>query len=88
MAMMGMDVEAVKAFAKVAAAKADELEGISSRLKGLLASVDWTGPDADKFKQEWNTTHTKNLKAIAEGLDKVAKSATANADQQSAASRK
>lgn len=87
MAAIGMDVEEVKAFAKLATAKARELELISTRLKGLLAGVDWTGPDATKFKEEWNTTHTKNLKEIADGLEKVAKSATANANQQQATSR-
>ena len=87
MAMSGMDVGEVKKFATLAKQKATELDEISARLKTKLAAVDWTGPDATRFKDEWTKTHAKNLKAIADGLEQVAKSATANANQQENASK-
>lgn len=87
MAKWGMDVENVREFGKLAEKKAQELEDVATKLKGLLSGVNWTGPDADKFRQAWTGTHEKNLKQIAEGLRKVSKSAIANANQQETVSR-
>jgi len=87
MAKWGMDVEDVKSFAKLAKTKSDELETIATRLKGKLDGVDWTGPDAEKFRSEWDSNHAKNLKAISDALEQISKIAAKNALQQEQVSK-
>ena len=44
------------------------------------------GPDADKFRSEWDSQHASNLKKVADALREAGDRAQKNAEQQQQAS--
>ncbi|HEU5332743.1 MAG TPA: WXG100 family type VII secretion target [Actinocrinis sp.] len=82
MGMYGMDIDAVRSFAKQLDSKADEIEQIINALTSGLGSVQWEGPDASGFRQDWETCHRSQLKNVADALRQTATTANNNATQQ------
>ena len=86
MAITGMDIEAVRAFARQLAAKADEIEAIANGLTGQLDGVQWIGSDAENFRSEWQSSHRSQLRTVAVALRDASQTANGNANQQEQAS--
>ena len=86
MAMMGQDVEQVRQLAGQLNAKADEIQNILTQLTTQLQGVHWEGPDAMRFKNEWSSTHTSQLRTVINALQQAAQTALTNASQQEQAS--
>ena len=42
----------------------------------------WTGPDADKFKSDWNGQHVSQLKTVVSALRDAGQRAQRNASEQ------
>jgi uncharacterized protein YukE len=83
---LGMDVPAVRNLATQLSAKADEIESIMSVLTSQLHSVQWMGPDADNFRNDWQSVHRVQLSTVAQALRDAATRANNNANQQEQAS--
>lgn len=79
---LGMDVPAVRNLASQLSAKADEIETIMSMLSSQLSSVQWLGPDADAFRNDWQSVHRVQLTTVAQALRDASTRATNNATQQ------
>ncbi|WP_159823500.1 WXG100 family type VII secretion target [Arthrobacter sp. 9AX] len=83
MAIWGADVDQLRQLGNKLKSGASEIETQRATLTKLLHSTDWRGPDADKFKQEWDGQHTSLLNKVAEALKEAGTKATQNAEQQS-----
>ena len=53
----------------------------------MLEGTDWKGPDADKFRSEWNGQHVAMLAKVSQALQEAGEQASRNATEQESASR-
>lgn len=82
----GMDISEVRTLASQLSSKADEIESIANALSGQLNGVQWEGPDAQSFRNDWQSTHRTQLHNVATALRDASSRATTNANQQEQAS--
>ncbi|WP_445155772.1 hypothetical protein ACTWLI_06190 [Arthrobacter sp. Hor0625] len=88
MAIWGADVDQLKVLGTKLQAGAQEIDNQRSILTKVLAGTQWLGPDADKFRNEWNGEHVANLSRISQALQQASQQANRNAsDQESASTR-
>ncbi|MDQ1056265.1 hypothetical protein QFZ23_000166 [Arthrobacter globiformis] len=87
MAFWGADTQQLKNLGNKLQAGSNEIEKQKSLLTKVLEGTDWKGPDADKFRSEWNGQHAAALAKVAQALDEAGKQASRNASQQEEASR-
>jgi uncharacterized protein YukE len=79
---LGMDPESGKALAGKMTKTA---ETITQAVQGLTSAVDgvqWKGPDAERFKQEWRTNGVTAVRKVAELLKAQATKLNKEAQQQ------
>jgi hypothetical protein len=86
MAMWGADVQQLRDLGKQLQSGATEIETQKRNLNKLLHTTDWKGPDADKFRGEWDSNHMTQLAKVADALKEAGQKAGKNADQQDQAS--
>lgn len=77
----GMDVEGVRRLGVQLQKEAESIQGIVTRLNGLVENTSWVGPDAVRFKADW-PTHRGHLDRISHDLDGFGRSALGNAREQ------
>lgn len=65
---IGADPHQLLAAARAARAGAQELERIAGRTGATLTTLDWRGPDAARFRHEWNARHRRTLREAAGAL--------------------
>jgi len=87
MTFLGMDVEQVRHLSSQLSHQADQIENILVSLTGTLDSTQWTGPDSDRFRNEWATSHTSGLRQIVSAMQDAAHRAEQNAAEQENAAR-
>jgi hypothetical protein len=61
MTVWGLDADSVRTLARQMDGKADELERIRMSVRSSLSAAPWNGHDADRFRQEWQSTHETRL---------------------------
>lgn len=88
MAMVGMDVEAIRGVATQLNGQADAIDGVITSIDGMIASAIgvWQGTDAQQFQDWWNSQHKPALMNAREAIAGLASSANNNAAAQEAAS--
>ena len=86
MALVGMDSEAVRAFANQLTTDAEQIDTLVNSLTNQLSGVQWIGADASRFTSEWETTYRPQLQSVSTALRDAASVANANATQQEQAS--
>ncbi|MEZ2372548.1 MULTISPECIES: WXG100 family type VII secretion target [Arthrobacter] len=86
MAVWGADVQQLRALGKKLEAGAQTIDEQRNQLTSALNGVQWMGPDADKFKNEWQSQHVPALNKVAEALRTAGKNAAKNAQEQETAS--
>lgn len=84
----GMDVVQVRHLASKLHNNAEEIREIMYRLNESLKSVEWAGPDRERFIAEWNSLHMAALKYVITGVETTSEDAARNAREQEAASRR
>lgn len=87
MAIWGADVDQLRQLGGKLEHGASEIESQRNKLTNFLDQVDWRGPDADKFKDQWRGEHTSKLNQVAEALREAGNRAKQNAEQQTQASQ-
>ncbi len=80
--MYGLDVQAVRSLGTQLSQEADSLEATLKKLTASLAQTQWVGPDATKFRNEWESQHTVALRNVINALRTTSSSAKSNADAQ------
>lgn len=83
MALEGADVEALRNVGQSMTSKADEIKQTLQNLDGQLKAVQWLGPDADKFRGDWQSNVMSRLMAVADALGEAGRNAVTQAQQQS-----
>jgi uncharacterized protein YukE len=82
----GLDVEQVRALGTNLDREADSIDQILSKLTGVLNNTQWTGPDANQFRSDWQGVHSVVLRKVAAALRDTAGAARNNAAAQESAS--
>ena len=86
MALYGADIEQVQQLSNQLNAKANDIQGIVSQLSSAISSVNWLGPDADRFRSDWQGQHVAQLKQVISALQTASQNARRNAQEQQTAS--
>ena len=86
MAIWGADIAQLKTLGTKLQAGSSEIDKQKSLLTKVLEGTDWKGPDADKFRGEWDSQHASSLKKVADALRDAGARAQKNAEQQQQAS--
>lgn len=67
----GMNIEEVKGVAGSLDTQAKKINEILEKLTRTLSSTPWSGPDRDRFVEEWSNIHVKAIKKAAEDVQKT-----------------
>lgn len=65
---------------------AEEITRIEQELTAGLEDVDWTGPDADRFRGQWAGEMVPALQQVMTAVNDLGESADRNAAEQEATS--
>lgn len=65
---------------------AEEITRIEQELTSGLDEVDWTGPDADRFRGQWSGEMIPALQQIMNSVNELGETADRNAAEQEATS--
>lgn len=79
---VGMDIEQVRGLARNLEQQAQVIDDIISQLNSALQSTDWKGPDADQFRNDWNSSLVPDLRRVAGELRRASQRADRNAQAQ------
>jgi len=82
MAVWGLDVQQVRQLSTQMHQQAEQIQQILGQLTGALNGTQWTGPDAQQFRNEWESKHTPALRNVVAALNDASTKARTNADQQ------
>ena len=82
MAFYGADIEQMQQLEQTLRQQAEALQNIMSTIRSRVQATDWRGPDADRFRSQWDTTHTQNLNRVVSELQQVADTVRSNWMQQ------
>ncbi len=85
-AAKGMDVEEVRRMASQLREAAEEIARIEQELTSGLEEVDWTGPDADRFRGQWTGEMVPAIQQVSAAVDDLGDTADRNASEQEAIS--
>ena len=86
MAIWGADVQSLRDLGSKLQRGSEEIQQTKSTLTGLVQNVDWKGPDAEAFKNDWNGEHTAALTKVINALQDAGQKAKNNAQAQESTS--
>ncbi|MDP5228432.1 MULTISPECIES: hypothetical protein [Arthrobacter] len=87
MGIWGADVNQLRTLGKKLQHGADVLNDQRTQLAATLNGTQWMGPDADSFRNEWDSVHFPALVNAAHALSEAGTRAAQNANEQEIASR-
>ncbi|GIG55816.1 hypothetical protein Lfu02_01880 [Longispora fulva] len=82
MPFIGMDPESAKALAAKMSKTAETINQAVAQLTSAVDGVNWKGPDAERFKQEWKSNCVPAVKKVAEVLTSNGAKLNKEADEQ------
>ena len=85
-ATKGMNVDEVKRMSGQLRDAAEEITRIEQELTRGLEDVDWTGPDADRFRGQWSGEMVPALQQIMNAVNELGDTADRNAAEQESTS--
>ncbi len=85
-ATKGMNVDEVKRMSGQLRDAAEEITRIEQELTRGLEDVNWTGPDADRFRGQWSGEMVPALQQIMNAVNELGDTADRNAAEQEATS--
>ncbi|MBO0608732.1 DUF6973 domain-containing protein [Myceligenerans salitolerans] len=81
--LYGADIEALRQLADGIARGGEALGGVVQMVEAAMpAPEQWSGPDSEQFREEWNHVHAAALRETAAALNDVAATVRENADDQ------
>ncbi|MEL7975456.1 WXG100 family type VII secretion target [Isoptericola sp. F-RaC21] len=83
---LGLNPEEMQQLVQVLRKKADKIEELVGKLNQQVKATTWDGPDAERFKSEWESKHQTALKQVATALEQISQAAKKELDQQKATS--
>lgn len=82
----GMDITEGRDLARMMATNATDIEGLTNMLTQKLESTPWFGPDATRFKGDWNGQYVPALQQVVQALRDNSQQIYAQAQSQEDAS--
>ena len=82
MAQLGADVEQLEMLGRKFEEEAQKIETTVSTIASQVTAIWWHGPDADRFRNEWQTTYTSNLRQVIQHLQQAGSNCRTQATQQ------
>jgi uncharacterized protein YukE len=82
MAQLGNDPEQLDHLSKKFEQEAQQIAQATQQISSQVNSVWWKGPDADRFRNEWEGQFSAQLKKIAEALRQTGTIVRKQAQQQ------
>lgn len=82
MAVFGADVEQLEQLGRKFDEESQRIKQAISTVTGQIGQTWWQGPDANKFRQEWESTHRSALTKMAEALQQAAQQVKRQASEQ------
>lgn len=86
MALVGADVEQLRQLARSFTQAADRLEGTVREVTGRLSSTPWTGPDAHRYRSQWQGQSIVAVRGVVTAMRQAADALQRNATEQDHAS--
>ncbi|GAB4084416.1 hypothetical protein GCM10028784_10460 [Myceligenerans cantabricum] len=81
--LYGADIEALRQLADRIVRGGETLDGVVGIVESAMPDAEqWSGPDAEGFRDEWYGSHGPALTATAQALAEVAETVRGNADEQ------
>jgi uncharacterized protein YukE len=68
MGMQGADIMQMQQLEQRLRQESGAVNELMGRINSALQNTQWTGPAADRFKQEWNDQFVKALNTLAQAL--------------------
>lgn len=68
MALVGADVEQLGNLGRSFATEASEVDALTARITAILGGTAWTGPGADRFREQWSGEFVPSLTQLKEAL--------------------
>ena len=84
--MVGADPDQLDELARSIGANAQQLSAVYARVRSTVHAIGWSGPDAEAFRNAWETVHRRILESAATRLLDAATILHRNADEQRRAS--
>ena len=82
MAQLGADVEQLEMLGRKFEEEAQKVETTVSTITSQVNATWWQGSDADRFRNEWQTTYMSNLRQVIQHLQQAGSGCRAQATQQ------
>jgi len=82
MAQLGNDPEQLDQLSKKFEQEAQQIQQATQQISSQVNAVWWKGPDADRFRNEWEGQFAAQLKKIAEALRQTGTIVRKQAQQQ------
>lgn len=82
----GADVAQLRVLASAMSSAGNRLHAQLAGFNAGVAGTPWPGPDAERFRRDWRSSHSRSLLAAAAFLQQAARDLARNADEQDTAS--
>ncbi|PWD52228.1 hypothetical protein C8046_17870 [Serinibacter arcticus] len=82
----GMDINAARDLVRVMTSDADTITQLTARLSQQLEGTPWYGPDAQRFRGDWQGQYVPALNSVVQALQENAQLLASQADDQERAS--
>jgi uncharacterized protein YukE len=86
MPLVGADAEQLRQLSRNFNQAADRLDGMAREVTGRLSSTPWTGPDAARYRSQWQGHSMATLRGAVSALREAATALQRNATEQDHAS--
>lgn len=82
MAQLGADVEQLEILGRRFDEEAQKIESAASVINSQVLATWWQGPDAERFRNEWQSTDMSVLRQVVQRLQAAANDCRIQANQQ------
>ena len=72
MTILGGDPEQMQTLARQFRTESGQVAELNARISGVLSSTTWTGPAAERFRQEWESSFRPALMRLDQALEQNA----------------
>jgi uncharacterized protein YukE len=82
MPVYGADVEQLEQLARKFDEESKNIRQAMTTVTGQMGQTWWQGPDANRFRSEWESTHRSALSRLADSLQQAAQQVKKQASEQ------
>jgi len=82
----GADIADMRKLAQTLSQAAQRIDGVIGNVQSQISSTAWTGPDANRYRSQWQSDSTAKLRSVSGALRDASKLISRNASEQEHAS--